>query len=180
MHTADVASLAEVFCFDPESRPLDKTNGCGEIWELPFPEDAHFSLAYCRMKGPSTPHYNTHVDELYIPDDGTSVFVKAGKHGCRDTEIGPSMSAHVRKETPHAVVPIDPVVSFYLVTVPPYQSDGPGANRSLTVIDGVNHWSEPAWVDVLERVAIVRGLPCLRAASVHTQCRKLVNALTVS
>ena len=178
--TAALPLLWELFEFDPDSRPHDKEHGCGQIWELPRPPKAVLSLAYCRMRGPSQPHYNTRVYEMYVPVRGRSLFVKAGEHRCRYTEIGPGDSVHAKRNGSHAVIPIDPIVDFYLVTNPPYQSDGPHKNEMMLIMDGVNWWDEKIWLKALEKAAQTRGVALQSDASVRRRIERLVEELTVT
>jgi mannose-6-phosphate isomerase-like protein (cupin superfamily) len=150
---AVIEALWEVYEFDPDSRPPDKVNGCGQIWEFEYPSKAAFSLAYCRMKGPSTPHWNTHVDELYIPARGSAYIRIGGREETPELAEGDLKAVFAGRRTPHAMAPITEVFECFLVTVPPYTR----ANKMTPVSANTAGWSELSWAMCLERAARQRG-----------------------
>jgi len=175
MRATVIQALWEMYEFDPDFRPPDKEHSCGQIWELEHPPNAVFSLAYCRMKGPSEPHKNTVVSELYIPTAGSAYVCMEGWPGgplSKDTE---PLYAPVGRS--HGVVPITPKFECYLVTTPPYSE----ANQIVPAQQGdESGWSDLLWMKRLRQGTYDRGLNIDPLdESLSTQIREMTKALTI-
>jgi hypothetical protein len=124
------------------------------------------------MNGPSNPHFNTEVDELYVAARGEAV--AALPHSIfEDLDLG--RSVYVARETPHGIVPLTQVFECYLITVPRYSDD----NLMMAALEGERGWSELHWAMGLGMALTARGISIAHQLPVSREIEIVTSALTI-